>query len=143
MNMLRTKNGLAAGELGTYELFNGGRVNVLVLALERDGDEKRVRVRVTSPTRHGYTRGEIINLRDTTFLSRRPRADEPPNNIVVDALGSAGPVTDLVGPVLIRSWQHARRIAREEHERTHEPVTITRISNSGHLSHALTIDRIR
>lgn len=90
MNTLRTKNGLAAGEMGTYRLVNGGQVKVAVLAVERDGDAKRVRVRVTSPTRWGYRRGEILTIRDTAFLERRPRAGEPPNHIVMDALGSAG-----------------------------------------------------
>ncbi len=55
----------------------------------------------------------------------------------------SGPVTDLVGPRLIRSWSLARLTAREHFEQTDEPVTITRIGTSGHLSHALTIDRIR
>lgn len=55
----------------------------------------------------------------------------------------SGPIADLVGPRLIRSWSLARLTAREHHDRTREPVTITRIGPNGRLSHALTIDRIR
>ena len=54
-----------------------------------------------------------------------------------------GPITDLVGPRLFRSFSLARLTAREHFQRTDDPVTITRIGKSGHLSHALTIDRIR
>lgn len=54
-----------------------------------------------------------------------------------------GPICDLLGPCLIRSWSIARLTAREHFERTDTPVTITRIGPSGRTSHALTIDRIR
>lgn len=53
----------------------------------------------------------------------------------------SGPVTDLIGPRLIRSWKLARLVARETFEQRGEPVTITRIGKSGRLSHALTINR--
>lgn len=56
----------------------------------------------------------------------------------------SGPVIDLSGRVrLFRSMASARIRARETFERRDEPTTITRIDKSGHLSHALTIDRIR
>lgn len=55
----------------------------------------------------------------------------------------SGPVCDLLGPRLIRSWSLARLTAREVHEATREPVTITRIGAAGRLSTALVIDRIR
>lgn len=69
---MRTKNGCAVDELATYRLVNGGTVKGIVTGIIKDGDSKRVTMRVTSPTRHGYTRGETICIRDTAFLERRP-----------------------------------------------------------------------
>lgn len=55
----------------------------------------------------------------------------------------SGPVTDIIGPRLFRTYKLARIVARETFEERNEPVTITRIDTAGRLSHALTIDRIR
>lgn len=52
---------------------------------------------------------------------------------------SAGPVTDLLGPVLISRYARARRNAQEHADATGMDVTITRISGAGRLSHALTV----
>lgn len=87
---LRSKNGIAAGDLATYRLVNGASVKLHVLRVERDGDAMRLVARVTSPTAHGYRRGEIITTRDSAFIDRRPRVGEPPNAIIRDAMGSSG-----------------------------------------------------
>ena len=51
----------------------------------------------------------------------------------------SGPVTDLLGPCLIRSYYRAVDKAREAAKGAHTPATITRIDNAGHLRAAAVV----
>lgn len=88
--LFRSKGGCAPGDLATYRLVNGGTVKLLVLGVEKDGDYARIRARVTSPTRYGYARGEILNLRDSAFITRRARDGEPPTHLILSAMSTPG-----------------------------------------------------
>ncbi len=87
---IRSKNGCAVGDLATYRLVNGASIGLLILSVVRDGDAKTIRAKVTTRSAHGYRRGEIVTLRDSAFITRRPRPGEPPNAVVRAAMGSAG-----------------------------------------------------
>ncbi len=51
----------------------------------------------------------------------------------------SGPVHDLIGVALLPRYADARRLAHKTCADTGEVVTITRIGNSGALSHAATV----
>ncbi len=68
----RTRNGCAAGELATLEIVNGAAITLAVTGVIHTDSGTRVQARVTGASRYGYKSGEVIELWDTAFLTRRP-----------------------------------------------------------------------
>jgi hypothetical protein len=73
MSAIEPRTGLKAGDLAGYDTIRSGIIPLKVLDVERDGDDYRIRARVTG-SRYAYDRGSVLTLRPSVFLFKRERS---------------------------------------------------------------------